>query len=397
MNLSAFLRAWGRRFSKQSRQLAASTEEWRSVAHTWEALARNDPLWAVLSEPDKRGRKWDLQAFLATGEEFIDTVLGRATSVGIRPGHGLAVDFGCGVGRLSRALSYRFDKVIGIDVSETMVRIAGELNEDRPNLSFVLNERDDLRCLSSASVDVACSHITLQHMKPALAERYIGELFRITRPGGLVFFQVPDHRFLAEDARTSLSAEDCRAELAVRSAPEVLAPGTVGDVIVQVRNASAADWRVPLNVGNHWRDRGGQIVTFDDGRSSIPALNSGDSAEISLTIAAPTQTGLYRLEVDVVQEGVRWFADVGSPTASVSISVDAGGRQSNARLPHAIASNIDPVYVAATPPFEMHGVPRRRVEEIASTCGMRLLHCDDYRSDWQSYEYYFEKQRQFDR
>ena len=61
--------------------------------------------------------------------------------------------------------------------------------------------------------------------------------------------------------------------------------------------------------------------------------------------------------------------------------------------PPAIAADIDSIYVAA-PPFEMHGVPRRRVEEIASASGMRLIHCDDFPSDWQSYEYYSEKRKQ---
>lgn len=392
MNLSALLRAWRRRLSNQRAQVDRSTDEWRSVARTWEALARSDPLWAVLSEPDKRGRRWELEAFLTTGEAFIETVLGRASSVGTQPNRGLAVDFGCGVGRLSRALSYRFDKVIGIDVSETMLRIAHDLNNDRPNLSFILNQRDDLVCLPDASADMACSHITLQHMKPAAAERYIGELFRITRPGGLVFFQVPAHLLLAEVAPGSLSADDCRAELVIRSAPKVLAPGSLVDLIVQVRNTGAGDWRVPLHVGNHWRDLEGNVVTFDDGRSPLPFLKCGESAEIALTIAAPVQAGRYRLEVDVVLDGVRWFADVGSPTASLPISVAAGAQQVEARLPQAITANIDSIYVAA-PPFEMHGVPRRRVEEIASASGMRLIHCDDYRSDWQSYEYYFEKRK----
>lgn len=103
---------------------ADSTDDWRPVARTWEAHARSDPLWAVFSEPGKRGRKWDVDAFLETGEEFIDKTLRRAAAVGARVHHGMAVNFGCGVGRLSRALSYRFDKVAGIDISETMIRIA---------------------------------------------------------------------------------------------------------------------------------------------------------------------------------------------------------------------------------------------------------------------------------
>lgn len=397
MSLPALLRSWRSRFLGSRSVAAGSNEEWRSVERTWEALARSDPLWAVLSEPGKRARKWDVTAFLATGEELVELFLRRAEGAGARLNRGVAVDFGCGVARLSRALSYRFDKVIGIDVSETMIKIARELNRDRSGLSFILNQRDDLRCLPDACADVVCSYITLQHMKPMLAERYIGEFFRIVRPGGLVFFQVPSHLISAEDPAGYLSPEDCRAELFIRSAPERLTAGLAGDLIVQVRNVGAGDWRVPLSIGNHWRDLDGNVVIFDDRRSSISPLNRGDLAEIALTITAPAQAGTYWLEVDVVQEGVRWFADEGSATNSVSISVEAAApEESEAHLPHAIVANIDPIYVAA-PAFEMHGVPRRRVEEIASASGMRLLLCDGHRTEWLSYGYYFEKQRQLDR
>ncbi len=393
MRISDFFRRWRSRPLDRHSQPVESGDEWRSVAQTWEALARSDPLWAVLSEPDKRGRKWDVGAFLATGEEFVETMLRRAVEGGARLDYGTAIDFGCGVGRLSRALSYRFSNVIGIDVSETMIKIARELNRDRPGLSFILNQRDDLHCLPDACADVVCSHITLQHMRPALAERYIGELFRAARPGGIVFLHVPSHLIAAEDAGM-LAAGDCRAELLVRSAPERVAVSSACVLTVQVRNVGAADWKVPLRVGNHWRNPDGGVVAFDDGRAPIPKLKRGDSTEITLMITTPPRAGIYRLEVDIVQEGVRWFADEGSDTDSVSITVEPAPREEfGTNLPPALVTNIEPDYASA-PPFEMHGVPRRRVEEIASASGMHLLRCEDHRAEWLSYGYYFEKQRQ---
>jgi SAM-dependent methyltransferase len=390
MKPSAILRDWRNRLLGLRRPSGTSTEEWRAGAHIWESLARSDPLWAVLSEPDKRARKWNVEAFLKTGEEQVEAVLRRSKAAGARLGRGLAVDFGCGVGRLSRALSRRFDKVIGIDVSQTMVAIARDLNRDRPGLSFHLNQRDDLGFLPDGCADFVCSYITLQHVRPALAERYIGELFRIARPGGHIFFQIPSH-LVATEAGKHLPADQCRAELAILSAPGVLGPGSVGLVDVRVRNAGPAAWRERLSVGNHWRDGEGKVMAFDDGRSILPLLDRGEAADIALTVSAPGRPGLYRLEVDVVQEGVRWFADVGSPTCSVPVKVEAGVREEfGAHLPLAIASNINPTYAPA-PLFEMHGVPRRRVEEIAAASGMRLIHLEDHLSDWIAYGYYFEK------
>jgi hypothetical protein len=120
-------------------------------------------------------------------------------------------------------------------------------------------------------------------------------------------------------------------------------------------------------------------------------LRGGDSAEVILAVTAPAASGVYQLEVDVVQEGVRWFADVGSPIASVSVSVDPNAQVGHpVELPRAIVNNIDAAYTPA-PDFEMHGIHRGRIEAIAKNCRMRLIRCDDYVTDWLSHEYVFAK------
>jgi hypothetical protein len=68
-----------------------------AVGDTWERLARVDALWAVLSEPDKQGNRWDLDDFLRTGEEEISALLADLAVFGPVP-TGSALDFGCGVG-----------------------------------------------------------------------------------------------------------------------------------------------------------------------------------------------------------------------------------------------------------------------------------------------------------
>jgi hypothetical protein len=39
----------------------------KSQQENWEALAETDPLWAVLSEPEKRGNLWDVGEFYRSG------------------------------------------------------------------------------------------------------------------------------------------------------------------------------------------------------------------------------------------------------------------------------------------------------------------------------------------
>ena len=158
----------------------------------WDRLASEDPLWAVLTDPARRGGRWTVEEFLATGEDEIAGVLDEAAELGLPARRGAALDFGCGAGRLTRALSLRFERAVGVDISAEMVRVARELNADRPNCEFLVNAAPDLAILETGSVDFAYSSIVLQHVPGrALALAYVRELVRVLADDGLLVFQVP--------------------------------------------------------------------------------------------------------------------------------------------------------------------------------------------------------------
>lgn len=182
----------------------ARAELARSARH-WETNARTDAAFAVLSDPDRAGA-WDLDAFLGTGEREIAAVLGELDRLDALPARwGQALDFGCGLGRLTAALARRFDHAVGVDVSSTMVERARLLHDDATNLRFVHNERDDLDVVPTGTVDLAYSNIVLQHVGRPLQERYLAELVRVLAPGGVAAVQVPSwHRGPAGFARRHL-------------------------------------------------------------------------------------------------------------------------------------------------------------------------------------------------
>jgi 2-polyprenyl-3-methyl-5-hydroxy-6-metoxy-1,4-benzoquinol methylase len=91
----------------------------------WELAAQRDPLWAVLSDPAKRGRQWDLRAFFETGAREVSLLLYQLRRLGHSPATGRALDFGCGVGRLTQPLALMFDEAIGVDASPTMIDLGG--------------------------------------------------------------------------------------------------------------------------------------------------------------------------------------------------------------------------------------------------------------------------------
>ena len=102
------------------------------------------------------------------------------------------------------------------------------------------------------------------------------------------------------------------------NAPTVLAPGATTAIQVRVKNISGAAWPslaredgvYQVQLGNHWLDANGQMITMDEARAPLPHdVGPGANVEMLLTVSAPRTPGNYTLMVDMVQERVKWFAD----------------------------------------------------------------------------------------
>lgn len=152
-------------------------------------------------------RQWDEDEFFHSGVEMIEWMLDETRRAGVErlpvpetPDR--ALDFGCGVGRLSIALAGTFARVEGIDISESMVRNAREraaarLGSRSERVVYTVNDAADLALFADDEFGMVLSLICLQHMRQEFAKRYIAEFCRVTAPGGIVFFQLPTRRTTA--------------------------------------------------------------------------------------------------------------------------------------------------------------------------------------------------------
>ena len=160
----------------------------------WEDLGDLDPCWAILAYPERRFGRWDLDEFFRSGEQEIVRLAMDMQRLGHPARRARALDFGCGVGRLTRALAPHFRHCYGVDVSAPMIATARKLNAAFPNCEFVLNGQPDLRMFPDGHFDLIYSVLVLQHLPTRAAiAAYVVDFARILAPGGLLVCQIPSH------------------------------------------------------------------------------------------------------------------------------------------------------------------------------------------------------------
>ena len=231
--------------------------------------------------------------------------------------------------------------------------------------------------LGDERFDLIYTGRVLQHVEPRYAVAYVREFVHLLAPGGYLSFDVPsEHGLFVEAPAGAVPFAAMRAQIDIlEAAPLRAAPGAPLRLATRVRNDSATTWidtpGQPLNVAAHWLRADGTMLLFDGPRVRLPApLGPGEATAVQVEAVTPEVAGVYGLQVDVVQEGVAWFAWHGSAVAETRVvvgdAVDAPPPTVVAPAPRASAEGLEPV-------MEMHAVPRAEVEAILAAAGARLL------------------------
>ena len=141
---------------------------------TWDALA-SGPTEVYVGDP-------------ARGEEELAALFGR---LGADPRGGRCVEVGCGPGRMTAALSQRFDRVLGLDVSPAMLERA-RAAVGAPNVEVRAVSGSRLDGVEDASADTLVCYLVLQHLPSREAVlSYLREFARVLAPGGAAYVQLP--------------------------------------------------------------------------------------------------------------------------------------------------------------------------------------------------------------
>jgi len=160
----------------------------------WEHFGRDDPYHGVLTNDAFKKERFDDDArarFFKTGEDYVELVLSVVRdhlSPGFVPER--ALDFGCGVGRLTVALARRTEETVGVDISPAMLAEAAR-NAELAGLTNVrVVASDDRLSQVPGTFDLVHSFIVFQHIRPDRGEALIGRLIELLRDDGIGVLQL---------------------------------------------------------------------------------------------------------------------------------------------------------------------------------------------------------------
>jgi SAM-dependent methyltransferase len=154
----------------------------------WEHYGKNDPYFGVLTADTFRLKTLDAEAkrrFLESGTRYVDglmTALRDQLGPSFSPSR--ALDFGCGVGRLTIPLSVGCTEAVGVDISDGMLAEAARNAEEqhRTNVSWV--KGDETLSRLTGTFDLIHSFIVFQHIAREQGLVILRKLISLLQEGG---------------------------------------------------------------------------------------------------------------------------------------------------------------------------------------------------------------------
>lgn len=151
----------------------------------WNGAAQDNAMNAILSNKDH----WDSSEFFATGDASLADHRQFAQTVGATVSGRTALDFGCGIGRVTNHLSAYYSEVVGADISDEMIRLARE-HQESPVVRFE-QVRELPLPFADGTFDLVYSTLVIQHIPLPYNLGYVDEFFRVAR--GVAMFDAPSH------------------------------------------------------------------------------------------------------------------------------------------------------------------------------------------------------------
>lgn len=151
--------------------------------------ARYAGLWMPRSE--EQARRYilndpDPEAFDRSGAEAAERLAPHLAADAI------ALDLGCGIGRVALHVAPRCRVLWAVDASPLMLRYARRRLADQGNVLYARSRGTSVPDVPSESVDLVYSLLTLQHVEREDAYLLMREIRRVLRPDGVAYLTFPN-------------------------------------------------------------------------------------------------------------------------------------------------------------------------------------------------------------
>lgn len=177
--VKVFKEGWWRKPLAAYRLWRAENRRWGSTKEVWEYIGKDRNVAYFMMNGSK------------TEEELQES--GQRVAYALRVGLGIGLnhkvlEVGCGVARIGRELAPYCGEWWGCDISDSIIRIARKRTAHLKNVNFKVLSDNSLRDFGDNVFDRTYCHAVFMHLPQMDIFAYIREMGRVTKPGGLIFY-----------------------------------------------------------------------------------------------------------------------------------------------------------------------------------------------------------------
>jgi len=127
---------------------------------------------------------WD--TYWASGRRDLDLCMELAHEAG-KFQRDLAIEIGCGLGRITRPLADRFKQVVGVDIAQEMLRQA-RAYAGASNITYAQVPADHRLPVADGAADLVIAWTVFRHVHKSIFAGYLDEARRALKPGSSLVF-----------------------------------------------------------------------------------------------------------------------------------------------------------------------------------------------------------------
>ncbi|HFD13534.1 MAG TPA: class I SAM-dependent methyltransferase [Crenotrichaceae bacterium] len=168
------------------------------IQTAWSFLGTTEPHWSVISHQNFSQKNIDAHQheFYQSGQKDVSLIQACLQRNQIDSSLlNSCLEYGCGVGRVTRWLAGQFSTIHACDISLSHLQLATDYLDKKAIHNVNLIHIESIEIVDHLpKVDLIYSALVLQHNPPPIIEILIEKLLKALNTGGIAIFQVPTYR-----------------------------------------------------------------------------------------------------------------------------------------------------------------------------------------------------------